>query len=405
MKHLNSKTVIGLGIAAALAVMASLFITSARKPMVESATRASYTIPELRDRLNEVSGILVTGAENKPLVTVEKTATGWALKESGGFPADLGKVRELLLKLADAALLEPKTANAQRYAELGVSDVSGKDAKGVQLTLQGLSKPVQLIIGSSGARGDGTFVRIPGEKQSWLAKGNLTVDKDPSNWLDKALVDVAAARIQEVVLRRPDGKALRAFKQPGDAHLKLADVPKGRELSSEFAADSLASVLAGLQLDDVYPAKQAEPPADGKVYRAHYLTFEGLFVDLTAWKAGDKNHARLDAGLDTALAESHIQSEQARIKSEFEPRQQKPDDKDAPKQAELPPPAVSDPGKDRQQRLDALNAELGRLKQRFEGWTFALPAYRFSSLDKSMEDLLKPVAREKTGGKTPSAKR
>ena len=51
-----------------------------------------------------------------------------------------------------------------------------------------------------------------------------------------------------------------------------------------------------------------------------------------------------------------------------------------------------------------MNAELGRLKQRFEGWTFALPAYRFSSLDKSMEDLLKPIERGKTGGKNPSAK-
>lgn len=405
MKHLNSKTVLGLGISAALAVVAALIITSARKPVLETSARAAYLIPELRDHVNDVDAVIVTGAENKPLVTVEKTASSWVVKESGGYPADLGKVRELLLKLADAALLEQKTANEQHYADLGVADLGGKDAKGVLLTLQGLDKPVQLIIGNSSTRGDGTFVRHAGEKQSWLAKGALTVDKEPSNWLDKALADIPAARIREVMLRRPDGKMLRAVKQPGDAHLKLAEIPKGREPSSDFVADSLGSVLSGLRLDDVYPAARAEPSADTKLYRARFVTFEGLSVDLTAWKQGDKNYARLDAALDTTLVDNYIQSEQARTKAEFEERQQKPDEKNAPKQAEPPPLAVSDPAKDRQQRLDALNSELARLKQRFTNWTFALPAYRFSSLDKSLEDLLKPVEPGKTGGKRPAAKK
>jgi hypothetical protein len=59
--------------------------------------------------------------------------------------------------------------------------------------------------------------------------------------------------------------------------------------------------------------------------------------------------------------------------------------------------AVSDPAKDRQQRLAALEAEVTALNQRFAGWTFVLPANKFSNMDKAVDDLLKPAEAKKVG--------
>ena len=61
--------------------------------------------------------------------------------------------------------------------------------------------------------------------------------------------------------------------QAGDANFKVADVPKGREVSSDFVANALASTLSALHADDVYPAKDM-PPGD-KVYKADYVAFDG----------------------------------------------------------------------------------------------------------------------------------
>jgi len=420
MNHMNPKTVTGLGIAAVLALVAAVAITASRKPVDETTQAAAYVLPELRDHLNEIKTVTLTGAEDKPLVTLERDGNGWTLKERHGYPAEVAKLREWLLKLADATLLEQKTANEQRYAELGVGDLRDKDAKGVLVTLDGLGKPVRLIVGNLNTRGDGTFVRRAEDKQSWLAKGNLSVGKNVADWLEKVLVDIPSTRVKEVVLRRPDGKMLRVSKQQsGDANFKVADVPKGREVASEFIANGLGSTLAALTLEDVFPATEEDPSAHRKVHKARYATFDGLVVEIEAWRQGDKVYARLTGDLDKALAEAYIQSEQAREKADFEAKQKERaanneqktaevkavDDqtgtakRDGPKTEEPPSLAISDPAKDRQQRLAALDKEAAGLKQRFAGWTFVLPLNKFSNIDKSLDDLLKPVEAKKVGVK------
>lgn len=399
MNHMNSKTVLGLGTATLLAIIAAVVITTARKPVLEIAERAPYAFPELRDHLNEVKSLTITGAGNTPLVTVENTGQGWTVQQKGGYPADLGQVRSLLLKLVDSRLREKKTANQQRFSELGVEDIGQPEAKGLLLTLDGLAQPVQVIIGKGNARGDGTFIRRAGNQQSWLTEGSLSLTKEPEAWLERALADIAADRVKEVTLRRPDGKTLRLFKQAGDANFKVADIPKGRELLSDSAANSVGALLSGLRLEDVQPAGEAAPPADGKTYRARFTTVDGLLVDITAWKRDEKNFARFEGAVDPALAATHIQSEQAKAKADYEAKQSKEASPDTPKPTEPPPLAVTDPAKDREQRLAAVEAELAPMKRRFGGWTFTLPPYTFSALDKSLEDLLKPLEPAKAGGK------
>jgi hypothetical protein len=247
MNHMNGKTIGILATAAVLAIVAAVALNSARKPATESSRESSYAIPELRGHVNDVNALLFTGAEGKTLVTLVKAEKGWRVKEKGEYPADTGKLRELLLKLADAALVEPKTSNEQRYAELGVDDPAGsKEPKGTQVTIEGLSKPVQMIIGTPSSRGDGTFVRRVGDKQSWLAKGDLSVEKDPSGWLERDLADISASRVAEVTVNRPNGKPVRIYKEgSGDANFKLADLPKGRELNPD---DSVKYELCVQQL-------------------------------------------------------------------------------------------------------------------------------------------------------------
>lgn len=399
MNHMNTKTVAGLGTAAVLAIAAAIAITASRKPVLEPSARTAYALPELRDHVNDVRSVTITGAGNAVLATVENNGQGWTVGQKGGYPANLGEIRGLLLKLADARLLEQKTANEARYPELGVEDIAKADAKGVLVTLDGLGKPLQLIIGKSNTRGDGTFVRRPGEQQSWLTGASLSPAREPRNWLDTTLTDIPATRIKEVALRRPDGKALRVFKQAGDANFKLADIPKGREMSSDFAANSLGSLLSGLRFEDVQPAGDAAPPGEAETYRARFTTFDGLIVDITAWKKGEKHLARIQTSVDPALAEAQIRSEQAKAKAEYEQIQAKNAGSDAATSA-APPLAVGDPAKDREQRLAALESELASLKPRLIGWTFTLPAYSFGNLDQSPDDFLKPQAAGKAAPKS-----
>ncbi|HEY6986220.1 MAG TPA: DUF4340 domain-containing protein, partial [Rhodanobacteraceae bacterium] len=257
---MNQKTLIGLAVAALIAIIVAVVLNRSNRPHSESGgAETQYLVPALRDHVNDVDKLVVTGAESKPIATITRGPNGWSIAEKGGYAADTGKLREFLLRLADAKLLEQKTASKEKYAALGVEDVDGKDAKGVAVELDGLGQPVKLIIGNSDVHG-GTYVRRAGESQSWLASGALNVDKKAENWLRKDLVDIAATRIAAVEIRHADGKTVRVTKQAeGDANFKLQDVPKGREPGSEYTVNGVASTLAALRFDDVVPAADAMP--------------------------------------------------------------------------------------------------------------------------------------------------
>jgi hypothetical protein len=204
---------------------------------------------------------------------------------------------------------------------------------------------VKLVIGNTNAHG-GTFVRRAGEAESWLVSGTINVDRKVENWLRKDVVDVAANRVASVTITRPDGKVVRIAKDSeADANFKLADVPKGREATSEFTINGIAGTLAGLRFDDVVSAKDAAPPE--KPLDARFATFDGLVVDVIAWEKDGKNYAQLTASEDKEAAD---------------------------------------------------------LNQRAKGWTFVLPAYKYANLNKSNDDLLKPLEDKKGDAKKADAK-
>lgn len=397
---MNSKTLLSLGVAALFALVVAVSLNHSDKPLNENTEQTRYLLPGLSEHINDVSQITLTGADNKTVVTLKRTDGGWAVVEKSGYSADLAKVREFLLKLANAVLIEQKTSSKDKYADLGVDDISAKDAKGTLVELAGLSQPIKLIIGNyNGGGGGGTFVRLPDEAQSWLVKGNITVEKAAANWLSHELIDVPATRFRTVELTNPDGKVLKAVKQASsDVNYQLVDVPKGREPSSDFAANGLVSTLAGLRFDDVLPAKDAEP--GDKVYKAHYAAYDGLIVDVQAWEKEGKDYARFKATLDAASADAQIKNEEVIAKTQFEAKQfdakqasVKPDAKtDAgPAPESAPPLAVSDPAKHRDERLAELKKEIANLNKLFDGWTFVLPNYKFANINKSMDEMLKPL--------------
>ena len=408
---MNQRSLIKLGAVTVVAVIAAFAINHSRQPVSDFSTHASSLVEGLGEHVNDVSGLALSEAGGRKTVELTRTDKGWTVKDKGGYPADTGKLRGYLLKVADANLIEQKTANKERYADIGVSDISEPAAKGIQVEISGLTAPVSFIAGNYNAQGGGTYVRRSGEAQSWLAKGNLIPDRNASDWLRKDLANIPSDRIASVTITHADGKTLRVYKNaPEDPHYAIADLPKGREASSEFAANGLASVLADLRIDDVAPGSEVAVPDNATTIR--YQTFDGLVVDAREWQVGDKHYATFAASLDDEAAQKHIAAEQEKAKAA--PVAEKPVSSDAaaqktdaaatkPADADQPAPAV-DPAKDREQRMAALKSEVDTLDAAFQGWSFVLPAYKSANMTKTMDDLLKPLEAKAPAAKPKSGK-
>lgn len=405
---------------AIVALLAAYWINSSNKPQSDVSTQDKTLFPQLHDHVNDVNTITLTGAGDKVLVTLKRGDKGWVVTQKSDYPANLAKIREFLIKLDQATILERKTADPALYAKLGVDDVKHADAKGVLVELDGLPKPLKFIIGDyNGSGGGGTFVRKLGDKQTWLASGTLTVARKIGEWENLDIADIPSSRFKSVELTGTDGKTLKVYKDAqGDANFKVADVPRGREVKSEYAANELASPLSSLHADDAGSANTE--PAPDKTIKAQYNAFDGLVIEATGWEKDGKDYAQFSAKLDDKTANAYIDAEQAKAKSAYQAdvaaadkkmaqeksttgQQAKSNVESASKVSQAKPLAVSDPAKDRQQKLDALNKEIAALNKTFDGWTFALPTYKYSDMDKSMDDLLKPLPAKK--GKSTHARK
>jgi hypothetical protein len=300
--------------------------------------------------------------------------------------------------------------------------------------------------------GDGTFVRAASEPQAWLAKGNLTVDKQPSDWLKKDLTDIPSSRIQSVEITR-EGKTLTASKaKASDVNYAVAEIPKGRELTSETSANGLASVLSGLRLDDVFKRDDVAAPDPKDVRGVTYTGWDGLIVRAEAWEKDGKAYVHFAASLDETRAKADIVEQQARDKADYEAHKAEFEAKAkaevakptegappaapakpvagappaAPSAAEkivekakdeppAPPLSMTDAAKDEELRLGRLRQEVQDLNAKFEGWTFVIPSFKYANINRGVDDLLKPLApppakdakapdAKKADAKTPDAK-
>jgi hypothetical protein len=407
---MNRKSLIKLGVVTLVAVVAAFAINRSRQPVSEFSHRATALVPGLDNHVNEVSRFVLTVAKGEKVVELVRGDKGWAVQERGGYPADVGKLRAYLLKLADASLIEQKTANPERHVDLGVEAVGDASAKGVEVRIEGLAEPVSFVAGNYNAQGGGTYVRRSDEAQSWLADGNLIPERSPADWLRKELADIPAQRIASVEITPAEGKPLRVAKvSEQDSSYTIADIPKGREPSSEFAANGLAGVLADLRFEDVAPTASVAAPESAT--RVRYRTFDGIIVDATVWTVDEKHYATFAASLDDARVDAYIAGQQAAAQSKSKEEAANPG-ADASKEpaseatADAAAPAAAtaattgqasgaaaavDPAKDREQRLASIKAEVERLNAAFAGWSFALPAYKSANMTKGMSDLLKPL--------------
>ena len=127
---MNSRHLTALALAAVVAVLAAFYATSLREPQSNSEGGSGMLVPGLKDHLNDVSEVRITTAGDDTIVTLVKGESQWRVEQKSGYAADTGKIRQLLLGLADARLREAKTTNPENFHFLALQDISNPDAQG-----------------------------------------------------------------------------------------------------------------------------------------------------------------------------------------------------------------------------------------------------------------------------------
>ncbi len=336
-------------------------------------------------RVNDIDRVSVVGPGDAVLATLVRGDEAWRVEELSGYPADLAVLREVLGGLAEAEVIEPKTANPDYYARLGVEDVTSEGAGGLRLDLSAGADSWSVIVGDEAPNRGGHYLREAGAAASVLADFTADVPATASGWADATVIDLMAGEVAEVQLTRPDGETLTAHKVSADqSDFSLLELPEGREKKSAWAVNSLGSALSTLDMESVQPL-DAIDWTGAIALRA--VRFDGLEVNgqlVRLGEAGDWLRLEASAPFAGEATDNDAGSEApAQAESVGEPEAAPAEDvADGPEGIEAVPDDAPNPSV---AAAEAINARVG-------GWAYRIPAFKAEAMDKRLEDLLKPLA-------------
>ncbi len=373
---MRKRAFFGLLALTALLIAVAVWVRGGRAP--ETALERQRFIPALADRVNDVAKLEIKTKEQQ--VTLAKKGEGWAVENRGGYPADFQKVKATVVTLADMEVLEPKTTNRELYPRLGVEAVDAEGSTSKLLTLsdgQGNTLAALIAGKASSGRLSGSYVRPPNKAQALLVSGHLEVEADPVAWMDRALVDIPAERVSEVLIEVPGKPRLRIHKADRKGQdYALEALPAGAQLKSQITVNGLASALTDLRFDDVVSRAGFTLP------EAHTITtvrtYDGLRAIVKSAVVQDRTHAVLELRYDPAGAE-------------------------APEPGKSSPPTTTEKGgaaagnTERsptaetgaaEEHKPSVAEEAAALNAKVADWVYVLPSYKGELLAKTMKDLL-----------------
>jgi hypothetical protein len=374
-KHFGILAIITLAV-----IIAAVMLT----PPKTTTPETKKLFPQLSEVLNDITQISVTNKGET--VTLERDENWlWRLKEKHHYPVAVKKAHNLLLGLADLTVLEGKTSNPERYAQLGVEDVSENNAQSSLLTFQtAAGKTVaSLIVGNDSiAKIDSTrreiYIRKPNQKKTWLTLGRLPIEKEATDWLDQEIVDLDSDNIRNISVTHSDGEQLVIFKDaPEDEEFQLADLPENATVKFPYMLRNMATTLTRLNLDDVTTASSFTFDEEATT-RAVFTTFDGLEITMTTIKKDGKHYASFAAAFNSDAVYQAPPTEET---SEDEEMSLSEEDEEAPFEEESATDEEEAEPVDVKKQAEQLNAK-------FEGWVYELSQYKVDDLNKKRDDLI-----------------
>jgi hypothetical protein len=279
---------IGLAAAAAVSVVLALGVYIGNNNWSKGTVEGAPFVPDLEARINSVGAVEIT--QGGKTLTVTRDGGTWKIKERDGFPAKPEVARALLVALAQAKLVEPRTAVSEKLALLELEDPASQGAKSRHVRVLDDKGSVisDVILGKAradtfGSGKGGIYVRRAGETQSWLATGDPKVTSDLRDWVDTSAYTGDTARIIRVTIENPGEEPLVIERTPAEektadatkggetpakpapakGKYQLAAMPEGKKLKDGAKIDDIVEAFSSISFEDV--RKLATPPAGDTV--------------------------------------------------------------------------------------------------------------------------------------------
>lgn len=300
---MTPRTFATLAAVAAVSLATALVVHAVRSPWTTEAASSGKLFPRLGADIGKLARIAIT--QGGTTLTLEKSGDAWQVASQDGYPADLGKIRALVHALDEAVLLEPKTKVAARYAHLEVDDPASKTSNARLFKLEaadgtvlaeviaGKQRPGSAVTpGASG--GAGTYVRRPGDEQSWLASGTIAGGATLKDWANPRVFETETEKIANLTVEVAGEPAYTIKRSAGSGH-ELDAIPAGKKIKYVNLVDNIVEAASFLDFERV---RKASGSNDGKAGTVTFTTDGKLKIVLDVRREPDGVWVTVDASGD-----------------------------------------------------------------------------------------------------------
>jgi Domain of unknown function (DUF4340) len=276
--------------AAIVAICAALLVGHWRHGTAEA--EGALLLPQLNAELSNVTSVTFRKGSAQPTVSLHKLSGRWTVAQRDEYPANTAKLRDLLIAVAGARVVEQKTADPGNYRALGVEDPAAPDAAGTEIAISTPAATQTLIVGKASAGGN--FVRFAQQARCLLVAPALSPDGDARDWIDARVLDVKPALVQQIQVKPAKGAAFKRKNTDFNAlaALNALDVEPAGDVDFKSAAsatvtltDGAAITLTATTVQDKHwitvastQDKELNDKAHGRAYEISASRYDAIFA-------------------------------------------------------------------------------------------------------------------------------
>jgi len=232
--------------------------------------------------------------EPKKTLTLQRKEDRWVIAERADFPADIGKVREFVLKVIGLKIGQSEPLGEKDRVRLNLDgsgtrvEFKAADGKDLGAFTVGRKYFKREVENPDKAIPDGRFVAVPGDAGTAYLVGDPLSQAAASSaeWIDRTAFQVEKVKTLEV--RYPAGGGWRIERSGDNADWKLAGAKPGEKLDVS-RANAASYSLQLLELADVAPKDAADTGLDQPIL-VDATTLEGMSYAIKVGKLAGQNY-------------------------------------------------------------------------------------------------------------------
>ncbi|WP_158967587.1 DUF4340 domain-containing protein [Paraglaciecola sp. L3A3] len=170
------------------------------------------------------------------------------------YPVDKRKLANLINTLMQAKLIEAKTKLKQNHGRLGLQGINQEDSLARLVTIAIGTKTWQVLIGNQVNLGEGNYVRLPNENQSWRLDKNINLPIDQFSWFKHPILPYKSEDI--VSVSRVDKHNWSMLYNDDIAEFTLEQLPDGRTLQYDGVLTGFVSSLTNIDYQEIISADE-----------------------------------------------------------------------------------------------------------------------------------------------------